>query len=89
MFNHSARKSDGYAVWSKPDGKVEEKDTTQCVHCGGHWMVDPGSGIQRGYCIKCDGLLCGAKNCVEHCIPLEKMLDVIERKARSDYYVVK
>lgn len=87
MFNHSARNANGYAIWSNPDGKVEEKDTLQCVHCGAHWMVEPGSGIKRGYCLNCNGPHCGSKQC-HTCIPLEKFIDTIERKARSDYYTV-
>jgi len=77
----------GYAIWSLPDGKMIERDTIQCVHCGGHWVVEPGSKQVRGYCTKCDGPLCGQKHCLEHCIPFEKMIDTIERKSRSDYYV--
>ena len=88
MFEHSARKANGYAIWSHPDGKIEEKDTMQCVHCGAHWMVEPGSGNKRGWCKRCNGPICGSLTCLE-CVPFEKFLDAIEKKSRSDYYTVR
>lgn len=87
MYNSTARKAKGYATWTYPDKKAEEKDTLQCVHCGMHWIVEPGSGIQRGWCMNCNGPHCGSQECC-NCVPLEKMMDIIERKAKSDYYII-
>lgn len=83
---HIALRAKGYATWTHPDQKMEEKDTMQCIHCGAHWMVEVGSGIQRGWCTVCNGPHCGQQACCT-CLPLEKMMDVIERKSRSDYYM--
>ncbi|MEM3169996.1 MAG: hypothetical protein QW838_04410 [Candidatus Nitrosotenuis sp.] len=55
------------------DGK-QFGDTLRCVHCSAHWVVQPGSGKRRGFCIKCKGPLCGSPLCVDTCIPLEARL---------------
>lgn len=50
-------------------------ETLQCVHCGMHWDRVPGSGRQRGFCLKCNGVLCGKRECLIECKPIEKRLD--------------
>jgi len=57
-----------------------EGDTLQCCHCGMHWIPIKGSGIKRGWCQKCMQVTCGKPQC-HTCIPQEKMLDMIEKKA--------
>ena len=57
-----------------------EGDTLQCCHCGAHWIPIKGSGIQRGWCRKCNAVTCGKPLC-HVCIPQEKQLRIIERKA--------
>jgi len=48
------------------DGTVKvEGEQHQCVHCQFLWNYKPGSGIRRGYCMKCDGWLCGRSECEE------------------------
>lgn len=64
----------GKIIISSPDGPDFEADTHQCCHCGGHWVVQRGSGKKRGYCGKCNGLFCSPE-CAE-CVPLEKWLDI-------------
>jgi len=56
----------------RPEGPPIEGDTMQCVHCMKHWTVVPGSGRQRGWCLKCGGPLCGAEKCMKECVPFEK-----------------
>lgn len=56
------------------DGMTVERDTLQCCHCGGHWMVVPGSGRRRGFCMKCNAVHCGGANCWE-CRPYQKLID--------------
>jgi len=62
------------------DGK-QVADTLQCVHCNGHFQIVPGSGTDRGFCLRCFGPTCGAKAC-DPCIPFEKKLEKIEGKER-------
>lgn len=52
-------------------------DTLQCVHCGGHWVPQKGSGKVRGFCRRCMGPVCGPQCAV--CTPLEKWLDHVEK----------
>lgn len=77
MKQHTALRPKGNIVVAGPDGTIEG-DTLQCVHCGVHWVVRPGSGRRRGFCTKCGGPTCGRQGC-EFCIPLEKKFEAIER----------
>ena len=60
------------------DGR-EYASTLQCRHCGGHFVhrKDRGDWI----CLKCNGVVCGKKDCVIECIPFEKKLDLFEKCA--------
>lgn len=49
-------------------------DTVQCVHCGGHFVMQKGSGVIRGWCHACGGIFCGP-GCVP-CLPRERALDL-------------
>ena len=51
--------------------------TQQCVHCGKHEMVIPGSGKKRGWCHYCKGFLCGKEIC-KKCVPYEAQLEYAE-----------
>ncbi len=59
-------------------------DTLSCAHCGKHWTVRIGSGVQRGACTRCKtpsgahAPLCGAGDCFDYCDPVEKKLERIE-----------
>lgn len=55
------------------DGPVVERDTLSCVHCGGHWVVVPGSGRTRGWCMKCKGPTCGKQACCA-CRPVDALI---------------
>ena len=60
-------KQDGYIIINTCEGPNIEHDTKQCIHCGGHFIMVKGSGVLRGYCSVCDGLLCGKRHCMEVC----------------------
>ena len=59
----------------KPGGYVfidgVEQSTLQCVHCGRHWIYEPGEGTYRGVCMNCMGPTCGCKAC-STCVPYLK-----------------
>lgn len=59
------------------DGQVVA-DTLQCVHCGAHWVVRPGSRRRRGWCLRCGGPTCGQPEC-DACRPMEQQLERMER----------
>ena len=71
------RREHGVGITSsiEADGETHVP-TLQCVHCGDHWFSVPGSGKIRGWCMRCNGPVCGKK--CEVCIPFEKQLEVRE-----------
>ena len=58
------------------DGK-QVGSTLQCPHCGGHFLIVPGSGKRRTFCMRCHAITCGAPSC-DPCIPLEARLEFKE-----------
>ena len=70
MFGRDASKLGGFILI---DGKVVA-ETKVCCHCSKHWVPEPGSGKIRGFCVKCNGHVCGGPECVE-CRPFEARLD--------------
>jgi hypothetical protein len=58
------------------DKPLLEVASLQCVHCGCHWVPQPGSGKVRGFCTRCHGPVCGP-GCAE-CVPTEQLLENLE-----------
>lgn len=81
----SLRHDDGYVIVADPgsDKPIMEAKTLQCVHCGGHWIPRPGSGTVRGFCMNCNGPICGP-GCAA-CIPTEQLLENIEAGRPLDF----
>jgi hypothetical protein len=46
----------------------EVATTLQCCHCGLHYVSRRGSGIRRGFCLKCMQVTCGKQECMT-CTP--------------------
>jgi hypothetical protein len=65
-------------------GKVVMQDTVQCCHCGGHFLVTPGSGTRRGFCCCCGHATCGKERC-DPCVPSEQWLENQEQGKPDDY----
>lgn len=59
-------------------GQEPRGDTMMCVHCQKHWIIEPGSGMKRGFCLRCNGVTCGKQACETVCIPFEKALEMTE-----------
>lgn len=38
----------------------------RCAHCHVSWVTVPGSNRERGWCLICNGNLCGATRCMTH-----------------------
>ena len=83
MPNASVLRPKGHIFVTDPDGNLVESDTLQCVHCGAHWQVQPGSGKIRGFCSRCNGPICGPK-CLD-CVPREQQLQNIEQGQPKGY----
>ncbi len=79
------RRPDGWILTTdRQTGEVlEETDTQMCVHCQMHWPFKPGSGVQRGYCYRCNGLLCGKEFCMISCNPFEAVIELKEAEYRE------
>lgn len=59
-------------------GKViMEAGLRQCIHCQYTWIYQPGSGILRGFCFRCNGHTCGRVAC-QDCYHYEKQIEDIE-----------
>lgn len=57
--------------------------TVMCCHCGGQYAPQPGSGRVRGWCMNCNGPVCGP-GCAE-CVPLEVLLQNYEKGRPLDF----
>mgnify|MGYP000849606095 CR=1 FL=1 len=66
----------GWLIGDFGDGHTVEYETVQCVHCGMHFPLMPGSGKIRGYCMRCAGPVCSPA-CAE-CIPTDRLLYCLE-----------
>jgi hypothetical protein len=80
---HTARRPMGTTFLVDPVMGTQEADTLMCCHCQHHWQVEPGSGKQRGWCLRCDQPTCGKAACEEKCVPFEKALEDAERINRN------
>jgi hypothetical protein len=65
------------------DRPLDEFATAQCVHCGAHFPIRPGSGKIRGFCFRCNGPVCGPA-CAA-CVPAELQLDNLEAGRPVDF----
>ncbi len=81
FLQHTAAKGrvKGFISITEPDVPVVEGETLMCVHCQHIWIIRPGSGISRGFCMNCDGPTCGRGHCETHCVPFEKVIEAQER----------
>lgn len=78
-------KESGRIIVSEPgvDRAIDEYGTAQCVHCGGHFPIKPGSGKIRGFCSNCNGPICGPA-CAK-CVPAEQEIENIEAGRPLDF----
>ena len=78
MF-HSApdfRKEASVIQLTEDGSTILEVGMVMCCHCGGHFERESGSGIVRGFCMNCNGHVCGP-GCAE-CVNYEKQLDMLD-----------
>ncbi len=64
-------------------GQDSGGDMMRCVHDGTHWRIVPGSGMVRGFCLRCNGPTCGKRKCETRCIPFEQEIENYERVGRN------
>lgn len=81
-YDHAARKPHGYAFQYDMHDKLEEGDTVQCGHCGGHRFASKWRAAGNPWCRNCMTPLCGdTPECMTTCLHFEKELELIERNA--------
>lgn len=81
LLQHVPRKPRGYLISADANGELlDEYETMMCAHCQAHWTVRPGSGIQRGWCFRCNAPVCGKQACVSGCTPFEIALEIMESR---------
>ena len=56
-------------------GKLIEHATFTCAHCQKVTALDPLRQRPRGYCRKCDRILCDAPACNGRCRPMKAVVD--------------
>jgi len=63
---------------------LAEGQTLLCAHCGLMWEVRPGSGVERGFCLKCNQPTCNLPGCTPpfECRPWEARMEIMEQRAR-------
>lgn len=54
--------------------------TITCKHCGKVQIMNRERQRDRGYCRKCDHYICDEWACRQGCNPLEKYLELLQRK---------
>lgn len=77
---NTVRSPAGLLIVQPEFGQAVELPTLQCVHCGGHWVYEAGSGRPHRWCMNCAGPTCSEPHCIQHCVPEEKRLEEIERR---------
>ena len=81
-MRNGARNPHGIVIAADFDGVETHRDTLQCVHCGGHWMVVVGSRRPHVWCRRCGGWTCSQPRCITHCYPIAKREDDYEKHGR-------
>lgn len=77
-INRNPIREDGELTFTPLDSdKKINLPTMQCRHCGRHWVYEKGSGRRRGFCMMCNGITCGRKEC-DPCRPAEQWLENVE-----------
>ena len=82
MYEHTARRPNGYSISDGNRGVIEH-DTKMCCHCGAHFDVIKGSGRIRGFCKNCMEMTCGQPAC-NPCMHIEKRFDLYEKGKLPD-----
>ena len=76
------RNLSGYQFLTDADGNSQERETVSCAHCQYIMTIQPGSGTKRGYCFRCNAVICGKQACMEKCVPFEKAIEDMESRDR-------
>jgi len=77
------RRPHGYHVWTDQEtGRVTERDSVACRHCGRHVTVTPGGNggaVGLGWCGRCAAPVCATCAASGRCLPFEARLAEVLR----------
>ncbi len=76
IFSPRSKASDGEIIVTDEAG-FKSMRTLACPHCGGHFIIIPGSAKLRHFCQMCNAPTCDKAKCFEHS-PFERRLDAVE-----------
>jgi hypothetical protein len=82
MFEHGSLHAAGIVIVTDWNGNDVTRDTQQCVHCGGHWIIVRGSKRPHVFCQNCGGNTCSDPKCLRQCYPEEKRHDDMAKHGR-------
>jgi hypothetical protein len=71
-----SRSTDGVLIITDEKG-FREMTTKSCPHCGGFFIIIPGSGKLRHYCQLCEAPTCDKGKCLVHS-PVMRRIELIE-----------
>lgn len=75
-------------VTDRETGRVLfEGNLRQCIHCQNTWTYKPGSDVRRGFCVRCNGNLCGRPQC-DTCYHKERRIEDMEAVAWMNKRVI-
>ena len=85
MLKEVSRRPAGFILVTDIDtGKrIFEGEVRQCIHCQYTWRHVPGSGVRRGWCMRCNGFTCGRARC-DTCYHKEKQIEDMEAVGRRN-----
>lgn len=64
-----------------PGGQQFESDAFVCCHCQTVVVKNPGRTRPRGYCAKCDHVICDNPICNRECRPIAQIFDRLQDHA--------
>jgi len=84
MIVGGRKRPGGYAHWFNGDGPNIEKDSVTCCHCNSVVFIDPLKPVEEftGWCMRCMKFVCLRCDASGECVPFERRLDMMERRAR-------
>lgn len=69
-----------YLETDKETGRTTTADVLCCVHCGYMWNYQPGSMKRRGFCMACNGFVCGHRACREKgCVHRHRLQEYLDK----------
>lgn len=66
-------------------GVLTEIPTATCCHCNRTVILRPDRTRERGWCRRCDAYTCDRAGCQVNCIPMQKVIDLVQHHPNEPY----